>query len=186
VGATAERAVCVSAAPPCAGRTERFPANLALIPRSKFGQPWLLPAAPYLGTIRMCRLPCALTQLNFHAECRTKKLASFLPAAIGTKSNLSRMFTCVLFGDRVAMAIKLDFNCCGAGAQEEPMELYEIRIIGADQAPVTNFEQHYINDEAAIRSARHFADDRPFQVWRRSLCVYYRKADADNRRDPRY
>jgi hypothetical protein len=51
------------------------------------------------------------------------------------------------------------------------MELYEIRILRTDQTPLTNFEQHYLNDEAAIRSARYFAEDRPFQVWRRSQCV---------------
>jgi hypothetical protein len=51
------------------------------------------------------------------------------------------------------------------------MELYEIRILRPDETALTNFEQHYHSDEAAIRSARFFAEDRPFQVWRRSQCV---------------
>jgi hypothetical protein len=55
------------------------------------------------------------------------------------------------------------------------MELYEIRILRGDQTPLTDFEQHYLNDEAAIRSAGFFAGELPFQVWRRSTCVYSRK-----------
>jgi hypothetical protein len=68
-----------------------------------------------------------------------------------------------------------------AGAQEETVELYEIRITGADPDALTHFEQHYINDETAIRSARYFADGRSVQVWRRSLCVYaHQRAPSTN------
>jgi hypothetical protein len=58
------------------------------------------------------------------------------------------------------------------------MELYEVRILRHDDTALTDFEQHYLNDEAAIRSARFFAGDRPFQVWRRSQCIFTQPSRA--------
>ena len=58
------------------------------------------------------------------------------------------------------------------------MELYEVRVLRSDATALTSFEQHYLNDEAAIRSAQFFASAQPFQVWRRSLCVYSQRGVA--------
>ena len=62
------------------------------------------------------------------------------------------------------------------------MELYEVRILKPDGTDLTYFEQHYLNDENAIRSARFFADKRPFQVWRRSTCVFSQPGTAGTRK----
>lgn len=51
------------------------------------------------------------------------------------------------------------------------MQTYEIRILHDDRSSRVIFEQQYISDDAAIRSARQFAGQDPFEVWRGLTCV---------------
>ena len=51
------------------------------------------------------------------------------------------------------------------------MQTYEIRILNDDLSTRSTVQQQYMNDGAAIRSARYFAEPRPFEVWRGQSCV---------------
>lgn len=51
------------------------------------------------------------------------------------------------------------------------MREYEIRVLSAGHVALIVDEIH-LNDHAAIRSARKYAGDRPFGVWRGSDCIY--------------
>lgn len=51
------------------------------------------------------------------------------------------------------------------------MHEYEIRILSAGH-PVTIIEEMHLSDHAAIRSARKYAADKPFEVWRGLECVF--------------
>lgn len=52
------------------------------------------------------------------------------------------------------------------------MQTYEIRILNDNLSTRAIVEQQYINDNAAVRSARQFAEPRQFEVWRGLTCVY--------------
>ena len=51
------------------------------------------------------------------------------------------------------------------------MREYEIRVLSSGHATLI-IEQTHINDQAAVRSARKFAGNRPFEVWRGVDCIY--------------
>jgi len=51
------------------------------------------------------------------------------------------------------------------------MHEYEIRVLSSGHAALIAEEIH-LNDDAAIRSARKLAGDRPFEVWRGVDCIY--------------
>ena len=51
------------------------------------------------------------------------------------------------------------------------MREYEIRVLSSGHATLI-IEQTHLSDHAAIRSARKFAGDRPFEVWRGVDCIY--------------
>jgi hypothetical protein len=53
------------------------------------------------------------------------------------------------------------------------MQTYEIRILNDDLTTKTIIEQQYINDDCALRSARQFAEPRPYEVWRGMTCVHW-------------
>ena len=48
---------------------------------------------------------------------------------------------------------------------------YEIRVLSSGHATLI-IEQTHLSDHAAVRSARKFAGDRPFEVWRGIDCIY--------------
>lgn len=52
------------------------------------------------------------------------------------------------------------------------MREYEIRILRADRKTDTIIEVVHLNDHAAIRAAKKFAEARPFEVWRGLDCIY--------------
>lgn len=52
------------------------------------------------------------------------------------------------------------------------MELYDIQVLKADGEVIREIEMHYLNDRAAIRAGAILAEKQPFQVWRRSQCVF--------------
>lgn len=52
------------------------------------------------------------------------------------------------------------------------MQDYEIRILKADRTTDTVMAATYLNDHAAIRSAKRVAEARPFEVWRGLNCIY--------------
>ena len=51
------------------------------------------------------------------------------------------------------------------------MRGYEFRVLNSGHATMI-IEENHLNDHAAIRSARKYAGDRPFEVWRGSECIY--------------
>ena len=51
------------------------------------------------------------------------------------------------------------------------MREYEIRVLSSGHVALIVEEIHF-NDHAAIRSARKYAGDRPFEVWRGVDCIY--------------
>lgn len=51
------------------------------------------------------------------------------------------------------------------------MQIYEIRVLNDDLTTRIIFEQQFISDISAIRSARRFAESRPFEVRRGTTCV---------------
>jgi len=51
------------------------------------------------------------------------------------------------------------------------MRGYEIRVLNSGHATMI-IEENHLNDHAAIRSARKYAADRPFEVWRDDDCIY--------------
>jgi len=51
------------------------------------------------------------------------------------------------------------------------MHEYEIRVLSSEHAALI-VEEIHLNDQAAIRSARKFAGDRPFEVWRGVDCIH--------------
>lgn len=51
------------------------------------------------------------------------------------------------------------------------MREYEIRVLSSGHATMI-IEEIHLNDHAAVRSARKFAGDRPFEVWRGIDCIY--------------
>jgi hypothetical protein len=57
---------------------------------------------------------------------------------------------------------------------EASMHVYEIRVLRADRSTAAVIEVMHLNDGAAIRSARHIAGGRPFEVWRGLECVHGR------------
>ena len=63
------------------------------------------------------------------------------------------------------------------------MQHYEIRILRADKSSDAIIEAVHLNDHAAIRAARKFAEARPFEVWRDLECIYERPSKA-NRTNP--
>jgi len=54
---------------------------------------------------------------------------------------------------------------------EGSMREYEIRVLSSGHATVI-IEQTHLSDHAAVRSARKFAGDLPFEVWRGLDCIY--------------
>ena len=62
------------------------------------------------------------------------------------------------------------------------MHEYEIRVLSSGHAALIVAEI-YLNDQAAIRSARKFAGDRPFEVWRGVDCIYPPAAAAQTAAD---
>src|SRR6185312_5152080 len=59
----------------------------------------------------------------------------------------------------------------GRALVEVSMETYEIRVLNDDMTTHSVLEQQIINDASAIRTARMFAEPRPFEVWRGLLCI---------------
>lgn len=59
----------------------------------------------------------------------------------------------------------------GRALVEVSMETYEIRVLNDDMTTRSVLEQQFINDASAIRTARMFAEPRPFEVWRGLLCI---------------
>jgi hypothetical protein len=51
------------------------------------------------------------------------------------------------------------------------MQTYEIRVLNDDLTTRVVFAQSYINDNAALRSARQFAEPYQFELWRGLTCV---------------
>lgn len=51
------------------------------------------------------------------------------------------------------------------------MHEYEIRVLSAGHA-VFIIEEMHLSDHAAVRSAKKFAGDRTFEVWRGLDCIY--------------
>jgi hypothetical protein len=51
------------------------------------------------------------------------------------------------------------------------MREYEIRVLSSGHTTMIT-EQTHLSDHAAVRSARKFACDRPFEVWRGADCIY--------------
>lgn len=51
------------------------------------------------------------------------------------------------------------------------MREYEIRVLSSGHATVI-IEQTHLSDHAAVRSARKFAGNLPFEVWRGLDCIY--------------
>jgi hypothetical protein len=49
--------------------------------------------------------------------------------------------------------------------------MYEIRVLNDDLTIRAIFEQQFISDGSAIRSARMLAEPRRFEVWRGPTCV---------------
>lgn len=49
--------------------------------------------------------------------------------------------------------------------------MYEIRVLNDDLTTRVIFEQQFISDGSALRSARMFAAPRRFEVWRGLTCV---------------
>jgi hypothetical protein len=56
------------------------------------------------------------------------------------------------------------------------MQTYEIRILKDDLSTRSVIDKQYMNDGAAIRSARYVAEPRPFEVWRGLSCVLGRSS----------
>lgn len=54
------------------------------------------------------------------------------------------------------------------------MQNYEIRILRDDFRTDIIMQMTHLNDNAAIRAARKFAEARPFEVWRGMDCIYGR------------
>jgi hypothetical protein len=52
------------------------------------------------------------------------------------------------------------------------MQVYEIRVLKTDRSTMAVMEQQFVNDHAAIRSARQFSESQPFEVWRGLDCIY--------------
>lgn len=59
----------------------------------------------------------------------------------------------------------------GRALVEVSMETYEIRVLNDDMTTHSVLEQQFINDASAIRTAKMFAEPRPFEVWRGFLCI---------------
>ncbi len=53
------------------------------------------------------------------------------------------------------------------------MQVYEIRVLNDDSTTKAIVAQQYMNDGAAIRSARYFAKPRECEVWRGLNCIYH-------------
>ena len=51
------------------------------------------------------------------------------------------------------------------------MREYEIRVLSSGHTTMI-IEQTHLSDHAAVRSARNFAGDRPFEVWQGTDCIY--------------
>jgi len=51
------------------------------------------------------------------------------------------------------------------------MREYEIRVLSSGHTTMI-IEQSHLSDHAAVRSARKFAGDRPFEVWRGIDCIF--------------
>lgn len=51
------------------------------------------------------------------------------------------------------------------------MREYEIRVLSSGHATLI-IEQTHLSDHAAVRTARKFAGDRHFEVWRGLDCIY--------------
>lgn len=59
------------------------------------------------------------------------------------------------------------------------MHEYEIRILRTDRSTDTMIEGTHLDDHAAIRAARKFAEARPFEVWQDLDCIYSRRTNVD-------
>jgi len=55
--------------------------------------------------------------------------------------------------------------------EEGAMREYEIRVLSSGHATMI-IEESHLSDHAAVRSARKYAADRPFEVWRGNDCIY--------------
>jgi hypothetical protein len=53
------------------------------------------------------------------------------------------------------------------------MQIYEIRVLNDDLTTKAIVAQQYMNDGAAIRSARQYADPHDCEVWRGLTCVWH-------------
>jgi len=51
------------------------------------------------------------------------------------------------------------------------MREYEIRVLSGGH-PTLIIEEVHLSDHSAVRSARKFAGERPFEVWRGIDCIY--------------
>jgi len=51
------------------------------------------------------------------------------------------------------------------------MHEYEIRVLSAGHTAII-LEEVHLSDHAAVRSARKFAGERAFEVWRGLDCIY--------------
>jgi hypothetical protein len=61
---------------------------------------------------------------------------------------------------------------------------YEIRVLSAG-GTIAVMEEIHLSDHAAIRSAKKFADDRSFEVWRGLDCIYETTSKSAPRLAPR-
>lgn len=68
----------------------------------------------------------------------------------------------------------------GRGLTEESMQVYEIRVLNDDLSTRAIVAQQYLNDGAAIRSARQFAESRDCEVWRGLNCIYHSVPRAEH------
>jgi hypothetical protein len=60
------------------------------------------------------------------------------------------------------------------------MQTYEIRVLNDDLSTRAIVAQQYLNDGAAIRSARQFADPHDCEVWRGLNCIYHSVPRAEH------
>jgi hypothetical protein len=51
------------------------------------------------------------------------------------------------------------------------MQQYEIRVLSSGH-PILIIEATHVSDHAAVRAAKSYARDRPFEVWRNLDCIY--------------
>jgi hypothetical protein len=66
-----------------------------------------------------------------------------------------------------------NFACGGMRNMSQPaLEIYEFRILNSAGTIISATQEVHITDNQAVRSARHVAAGRPFEVWAGIKCLY--------------